>query len=398
MPVSMKTLISIYALILGGMCIPWNVVYNPMRICALEGSSVTMSCSYTYPSSLTVKEAFWTHQDSSDPTDISKNERLKIVSSKRGGEVDAGDNITLTCSTTCNLPDSPSFIWSKDGRPVEEKQIIYNQLQLHPVSYKDEGNYTCAVKGHEGFPSLPMKIQVMCPVVVSSDTEHVKEGDHVTLTCSTTCNLTDSPSFIWSKDGRPVEKKQIINNQLQLHPVSYEDEGNYTCVVRGHEGLPSPPYRLHVMSKERSLFIAALVGVAVCGVVGLVCVLYWLRIRMISGADAPPTAEAAARTEDDVQYDSVQPKHHGQTAGGQGDDAQNRRVQLEDNRQTAGGQGDDAQNRRDQPEDKRQTAGGPEDDVLYTSVYFKTDGAQKRSLGPPEGEPSVIYSSLKKSM
>ncbi|XP_062388140.1 B-cell receptor CD22-like [Sardina pilchardus] len=83
--------------------------------------------------------------------------------------------------------------------------------------------------------------------IVSSSQERVAEGNHVTLTCNTTCNLPDSPSFIWSKDGRPVEKKQIINNQLQLHSVSYEDEGSYTCAVRGHEGLPSPPMKINVM-------------------------------------------------------------------------------------------------------------------------------------------------------
>ncbi|XP_076118445.1 B-cell receptor CD22-like [Alosa pseudoharengus] len=430
----MKTLISIYALILGGLCMAWNVIYSPAHICALEGSSVNMSCSYTYSSYLTVDESFWINQDSGDAPDVSKNESythrvtldcgnkrhrcflnlskltkadaqyryycrittnkekekwigkpgisvnvtgLKIVSSKRGEEVDEGVNVTLTCNTTCNLTDNPSFIWIKDGRPVEKTQIINNQLRLHPVRYEDNGSYTCAVRGHEDLPSPPYRLQIMCPVVVFSDIEHVKDGDHVTLTCNTTCNVTSSPLFIWSKDGRPVEKKQIIYNQLQLHPVSYEDEGNYTCAVRGHEGLPSPPCRLQIMSNEMSPLIAASVGVAVCGVVGLLCVLYWLRIRRMSRALAPPSAEAAGRTEDDVQHDSVHPKHSGQTAGGQGDDVLYASVQLQDNRQTAGGQGDD---------------------VLYASVHFKTDGAQKSSLDPPEGEPSVIYSSLKMRM
>ncbi|XP_062388115.1 epididymal sperm-binding protein 1-like [Sardina pilchardus] len=41
----------------------WSVTYSHTHICALEGSSVTMSCFYTYPSYLTVKEVFWTNQD-----------------------------------------------------------------------------------------------------------------------------------------------------------------------------------------------------------------------------------------------------------------------------------------------------------------------------------------------
>ena len=85
--------------------------------------------------------------------------------------------------------------------------------------------------------------------VITSDREAVKVGDHVTLTCNTTCTLSSSPSFIWSKDGRPVEKNQSINNQLLLHPVRYEDGGSYTCAVTGHEDLPSQPFRLQLMSK-----------------------------------------------------------------------------------------------------------------------------------------------------
>ena len=88
--------------------------------------------------------------------------------------------------------------------------------------------------------------------VITSEREAVKVGDHVTLTCNTTCTLSSSPSFIWSKDGRPVEKKQRINNQLQLHPVRYEDGGSYTCAVKGHEDLPSPAMILNVQCEFSS--------------------------------------------------------------------------------------------------------------------------------------------------
>ena len=85
--------------------------------------------------------------------------------------------------------------------------------------------------------------------VITSDREAVLVGDHVTLTCNTSCTLSSSPSFIWSKDGRPVEKKRSINNQLQLHPVRYEDGGSYTCAVKGPH---SPAMRINVMCEYRS--------------------------------------------------------------------------------------------------------------------------------------------------
>ena len=82
--------------------------------------------------------------------------------------------------------------------------------------------------------------------------QSAKEGDIVTLTCENTCPQRSSPSFIWSKDGRPVEKKQNINNQLQLHPVRYEDGGSYTCAVEGHEDRPSPAMILNVQCEFSS--------------------------------------------------------------------------------------------------------------------------------------------------
>ncbi|KAL2086216.1 hypothetical protein ACEWY4_017275 [Coilia grayii] len=167
---------------------------------------------------------------------------LQVDSSPGGAAVKEGGQVTLTCKTTCNLAGSPSFIWSKDGRPVEKKrQSTSNQLQLHPVSREDKGNYTCAVRGHEKLPSPPFRLKVHCLQTVQTDKDKVKEGNIVTLTCNTTCPLGGSTTFIWRKDGLRVQKKQITNNQLQLHPVTYKDNGSYTCAVTGHEGLPSPP-------------------------------------------------------------------------------------------------------------------------------------------------------------
>ncbi|KAG5855767.1 hypothetical protein ANANG_G00000020, partial [Anguilla anguilla] len=37
----------------------WGVTYTPERICALKGSSVDMSCTYSYPTSHTVQKTFW---------------------------------------------------------------------------------------------------------------------------------------------------------------------------------------------------------------------------------------------------------------------------------------------------------------------------------------------------
>ena len=37
----------------------WSVTYTTQNICALKGSTVNISCSYTYPSNHEIKAAFW---------------------------------------------------------------------------------------------------------------------------------------------------------------------------------------------------------------------------------------------------------------------------------------------------------------------------------------------------
>ncbi|KTF89351.1 hypothetical protein cypCar_00049378, partial [Cyprinus carpio] len=47
----------IYGQYVGGQ---WGVIYSPSHICALQGSTVTMSCTFTYPYGYQIKKVFWT--------------------------------------------------------------------------------------------------------------------------------------------------------------------------------------------------------------------------------------------------------------------------------------------------------------------------------------------------
>ena len=68
--------------------------------------------------------------------------------------VRAGDNVTLQCGTSCQLP---GVVWFKDGRPVAKPEF---QAQA-----EDGGNYTCAVKGQESVLSDPVALNVQCKYV-----------------------------------------------------------------------------------------------------------------------------------------------------------------------------------------------------------------------------------------
>ncbi|KAL6482236.1 hypothetical protein MHYP_G00103160 [Metynnis hypsauchen] len=121
--------------------------------------------------------------------------------------------------------------------------------------------------------------------------EEVTERERADLTCNTTCSLTD-PTFIWYKDGHPLTKKTIKNNQLHLQTVSSEDAGSYSCAVRGDQHLRSTAHSLRV--RDYSMILYGVVGVGLCGVAVFLAVFFWKRARnkdepdyVNSGVSAP---------------------------------------------------------------------------------------------------------------
>jgi hypothetical protein len=61
------------------------------------------------------------------------------------------------------------------------------------------------------------------------------EAGKRTLTCSTTCTLTDNPTYIWYKNGHKVKE-----DTSSLYSDSFSDADSYSCAVKGHEDLLSP--------------------------------------------------------------------------------------------------------------------------------------------------------------
>ncbi|KAL6461879.1 hypothetical protein MHYP_G00300240 [Metynnis hypsauchen] len=82
--------------------------------------------------------------------------QVKVISSTESD----GTTVTLICSSTCTLPNNPTYIWYKNVQAVTNKLTRDNKLYLK--CSEDAGNYSCAVKGHEELRS-PDQTLSDCP-------------------------------------------------------------------------------------------------------------------------------------------------------------------------------------------------------------------------------------------
>uniref|UniRef100_A0A674ASD6 B-cell receptor CD22 n=1 Tax=Salmo trutta TaxID=8032 RepID=A0A674ASD6_SALTR len=188
----------------------FHLTYTHQRICTLKGSSVNISCSYTYPRGHTVSETKWYRKGKLD-------EAPQILSPGYGGRVEYLGN--MPSDSTLRITD------------LREEDSAEYKFRFRT----DQTNWE---------PTFPGTTLTVIGLQVKVTPATVTEGQKVTLTCSTTCTLTDNPNptYIWYKNGHVTTQ----SNSLFLNPVSSEDTGRYSCAVEGHEDLYSPEETLTV--------------------------------------------------------------------------------------------------------------------------------------------------------
>ncbi|KAM9490055.1 sialic acid-binding Ig-like lectin 13 isoform 2-T2 [Salvelinus alpinus] len=265
----------------------FHVTYTHQSVCTLKGSSVDISCSYTFPSGHTVSETKWYTKGKLDEapqilnpgfggrveylgnmqsdstlriTDLREEDSAEYKFRFRTDQttweptfpgttltvtglqvkmtpatVSEGQKVTLTCMTTCTLTDNPNptYIWYKNGHVTNQS----NSLFLNPVSSEDAGRYSCAVEGHEELHSAEETLTVRygpknTSVSVSPSGEIV-EGSSVTLTCSSDAN-PPVDKYTWYKKN--VTSPKASGQSYSITNISSEDRGEYYCEAQNGRG------------------------------------------------------------------------------------------------------------------------------------------------------------------
>ncbi|XP_030636350.1 B-cell receptor CD22-like [Chanos chanos] len=151
----------------------WGVKYNRDSICALKGSSVTMSCSYTYPTSNTVKTVFWTKHEVGEPSDLSEDIDYK------GKFHDLGDKQSNCTMKLINVTQTDSkryrFRFTTDkarwiGQPGVTLSVTgYGQRYIiNNIQSSNSGLYYCEAQNKHGSQkttAVPITVKGMETVI-----------------------------------------------------------------------------------------------------------------------------------------------------------------------------------------------------------------------------------------
>ncbi|XP_046696575.1 uncharacterized protein LOC124379963 [Silurus meridionalis] len=179
----------------------WSVTYSSLKICSLIGSSVDIYSYYTFPDNHDVRNSFWFIKQHiyGEPMDLRENEAYQ-------GRVQYTQSSQNKCSmriTNLRETDAQTYRFRLDT--VWDKLIGEPGVLLSVTDLKVKVSVWSSWSG--------------------------------TLSCITTCALSNNPTYIWYKNGQKV----FYQDEKDLHRYSSKDAGSYSCAVKGHEYRRSPP-------------------------------------------------------------------------------------------------------------------------------------------------------------
>uniref|UniRef100_A0A8C9ZEU0 B-cell receptor CD22 n=1 Tax=Sander lucioperca TaxID=283035 RepID=A0A8C9ZEU0_SANLU len=259
----------------------WGVTYTSTQICALQGSTVEMPCTYRYPSTMShqttevVKRLWFTKGSNKAPVDLktdsdytgrveyffdnngctlrisdlrerdSAEYKFRFITNHDGFTGSPGVTLSVTdlqvqvtrswtqgelrCHSSCNVPDNPSYVWFNNGQKMDGETS--SSLR---VSVEDNNSYSCAVTGYEDYRSPPVYGPKLPSVSVSPSAEIV-EGRSVTLTCSSDAN--PAAKYTWyKKNGNPELQPLSENTSLVFRSIQSSDSGEYYCTAENELG------------------------------------------------------------------------------------------------------------------------------------------------------------------
>uniref|UniRef100_A0A8C4I410 Ig-like domain-containing protein n=1 Tax=Dicentrarchus labrax TaxID=13489 RepID=A0A8C4I410_DICLA len=169
------------------------------------------------------------------PSVVTHPAQPNLTASVKPESVSEGQNVTLTCDTSCELPGPSTIVWFRNGQQVAKPPHFQ-------ASAEDAGSYTCAVEGQESVQSNPVFLDVhYAPVNVLIEVSHngtLAEGSSVNLTCSSAAKPVGR--YTWYRRTSSSSLLQVGSGKvLSLASLDLSNAGLYVCQVRNRLGEKS---------------------------------------------------------------------------------------------------------------------------------------------------------------
>ncbi|XP_035516320.1 contactin-5-like [Morone saxatilis] len=293
----------------------WNRVLN--RHCENQDITLFQSHSEIYSCAVKGHEDLHSGEDcAEDDNCLSVNYVSRRICALQGSSV----NISSEYSYRNNQPQPSWYIKKRSNEDAEElKNVEYYDMKIshilgiNNVKKNDSAEYSFRLQQYykqweqSDLPGVTLVVTGL--EVKFTPSAVVTEGQRVTLTCSTSCPLTDDTKFIWYLNGRPLTLPENQNKHLVLDPVSSQHAGNYSCAVKTHNNISSPIETLTV-NVVKEIGILNAVKLVFLSTTPLAVFLLYLIMRRIKSSKKKTAAEPSDKAQTgqmDPLYDSLAP-------------------------------------------------------------------------------------------
>ncbi|XP_047455097.1 leucine-rich repeats and immunoglobulin-like domains protein 1 [Mugil cephalus] len=200
----------------GAVSLEPSIVYPFIRTCAVEGSTVTLPCTFTPATSVEIN---------------GKDEKLKIV------RVVWCQNHPICHSNTPSVYDSNSTNNDPRYQYLGDKKRNCT-LQIIDIQKKDDASFRFRMEADNGAGHFTNTTGVRVFVVdgiqmmiqSSRNKNTLSTGESVSLQCTAHCTFHQL-DVTWFKDGHALSQS---GPTLHLSSVTAKDSGNYTCALKNN--------------------------------------------------------------------------------------------------------------------------------------------------------------------
>ncbi|XP_056267109.1 roundabout homolog 1-like isoform X2 [Pseudoliparis swirei] len=159
-------------------------------------------------------------------------------------EVAEGEVAVLNCGPPIGHPE-PNVIWKKNGLAIDNTDHHYTELSgkliIAPAEKKHSGAYVCVASNTGGVrESRAARLSVLAKpaLVLKPDDVSVRTGESAQFYCQ--AKGDPPPAVAWSREQGPLPNGRYLVNPdhtLQIHYVTAQDAGKYTCTAVNDAGV-----------------------------------------------------------------------------------------------------------------------------------------------------------------